>query len=51
LDCGHVEEFTDDGIEQRQNAVAERHGFAIQDHSLILYGRCNRVNCPRNTNA
>jgi len=46
LDCGRVEEFVDAGIEERQQAVAARHQFEIQDHSLILYGRCRRLNCP-----
>jgi Fur family ferric uptake transcriptional regulator len=46
LDCGRVEEFVDAGIEDRQTAVAERLGYAMQDHSLILYGRCQRPNCP-----
>jgi Fur family ferric uptake transcriptional regulator len=46
LDCGRVEEFIDTGIEERQQAVAVKHGFEIQDHSLILYGRCRRSNCP-----
>lgn len=46
LDCGRVEEFMDAGIEERQTAVAQRHGFTIQDHSLILYGNCKRQSCP-----
>lgn len=46
LDCGKVEEFMDDGIEDRQKAVANRLQFEIQDHSMILYGHCKRVNCP-----
>lgn len=45
LDCGRVEEFVDTGIEERQQAVAEKHGFEIEDHSLILYAHCRRVNC------
>jgi len=44
--CGHVEEFFDGLIEERQGAVAERLGFAIDDHSLIIYGRCLRLDCP-----
>ncbi len=44
--CGHVEEFFDDVIEERQRSVAEKLGFAIDDHSLIIYGRCLRQNCP-----
>ena len=40
LECGGIEEFFDKTIEDRQEAVASKHGFAISDHSLILYGRC-----------
>jgi Fur family ferric uptake transcriptional regulator len=41
-----VEEFVDAGIEERQNSVAQRLGFQIRDHSLIMYGHCRRENCP-----
>ncbi|MCS6946564.1 MAG: ferric iron uptake transcriptional regulator [Steroidobacteraceae bacterium] len=47
VECGHVEEFVDADIEARQNAAAERLGFTIRDHSLILYGQCRRTDCPR----
>lgn len=46
LDCGKVEEFVDSGIEERQKIIAGQAGFEIQDHSMILYGRCRRQNCP-----
>lgn len=46
VDCGRVEEFFDPDIEERQNAVAERLGFEIRDHSLILYGHCTTPDCP-----
>jgi Fur family ferric uptake transcriptional regulator len=46
LDCGHVEEFVDAGIEDRQNAVAERLGISISEHALVIYGHCQRTNCP-----
>jgi Fur family ferric uptake transcriptional regulator len=46
LDCGKVEEFVDSGIEERQKAIAGQAGFEIQDHSMILYGRCRKPNCP-----
>ncbi len=46
VDCGRVEEFSDPDIEERQSAAAERLGFTIADHSLILYGHCRRENCP-----
>jgi Fur family ferric uptake transcriptional regulator len=47
MDCGHVEEFVDTDIEMRQDAIAQQHGFRISEHSLILYGRCQRTDCPR----
>lgn len=46
LDCGHVEEFADSGIEERQVDVADRLGFSIAEHSLTLYGHCRRADCP-----
>jgi Fur family ferric uptake transcriptional regulator len=46
LDCGRVEEFVDPQIESRQDAIAQRLGFQIADHSLVLYGRCQRKDCP-----
>ncbi|MEZ5499410.1 MAG: ferric iron uptake transcriptional regulator [Steroidobacteraceae bacterium] len=46
IDCGRVEEFMDAGIERRQVEAAQRLGFEIADHSLVLYGRCGRQNCP-----
>jgi len=47
VQCGHVEEFYDDTIEKRQRAIAEQHGFNIDDHSLIIYGNCAKPDCPR----
>ncbi len=46
MDCGRVEEFVDAAIETRQSSVAQRLGFRIEEHSLVLYGRCERKNCP-----
>jgi Fur family ferric uptake transcriptional regulator len=46
VDCGHVEEFMDGGIEERQQAVAKNLGFEISDHALILYGHCRKTDCP-----
>ena len=46
LDCGRVEEFMDAGIEERQTAVAQRLGFEISEHALVIYGHCQRTNCP-----
>jgi Fe2+ or Zn2+ uptake regulation protein len=36
----------DSGIEERQNTVADRLGFEIRDHSMVLYGKCKRNPCP-----
>lgn len=44
--CGKVEEFFDEVIEDRQKAVAKAHGFEIADHSLIIYGKCVDPKCP-----
>ncbi len=46
VDCGKVEEFTDEAIEQLQAQAAARLGFTIADHALILYGHCARADCP-----
>ncbi len=46
LSCGRVEEFFDPDIEQRQRSIAETRGFELQEHSLSLYARCVKVDCP-----
>jgi len=38
--CGKVEEFVDEVIEARQEAIAEKAGFEITQHSLYIYGIC-----------
>ncbi len=40
LKCGRVDEFTDDIIEKQQQAIAEKMGYELTDHSLYLYGIC-----------
>lgn len=39
--CGRVEEFFDQVIENQQEAIAEKYGFTITDHSMYLYGLCS----------
>jgi len=46
LQCGHVEEFYDSGIEARQKKVAAERGFTVHDHSLHIYADCARKECP-----
>ena len=49
LTCGRIEEFYDAEIEQRQLAVANAHGFDLQEHRLALFGKCHRSQCFPNT--
>jgi Fur family ferric uptake transcriptional regulator len=46
LDCGHVEEFFDETIEECQHKMAGKLGFELADHSMVLYAHCSRENCP-----
>lgn len=46
LNCGKVEEFKDDGIERRQNEIAQERGFRLQEHALSLYAICTKADCP-----
>ena len=46
LDCGQIEEFYDAPIELRQQEIAQKQGFTLAEHRLILYGHCNRPDCP-----
>jgi Fur family ferric uptake transcriptional regulator len=39
VETGEVIEFTSDEIERLQHEVAEKHGFELLDHSLVLYVR------------
>ena len=39
LKTGDVIEFFDAKIEELQRQVAEKHGYIIEDHSLVLYVR------------
>ncbi|MEA3276058.1 MAG: ferric iron uptake transcriptional regulator [Pseudomonadota bacterium] len=38
--CGKVVEFLEETIEERQSTIAQEHGFALVDHSLVIYGLC-----------
>ncbi|MBD8524513.1 ferric iron uptake transcriptional regulator [Pseudomarimonas arenosa] len=39
VDTGKVIEFVSDEIERLQHQIAEKHGYQIEDHSLVLYVR------------
>ena len=42
VDTGKVIEFTSEAIEKLQHEIAERHGYTIEDHSLVLYVRMKK---------
>ena len=42
LDTGKVIEFTSEDIERLQHEIAERHGYVIEEHSLVLYVRAKK---------
>ena len=41
IKCGKVVEFLEETIEKCQRAIAAKHGFSIEDHSLVIYGICS----------
>jgi Fur family ferric uptake transcriptional regulator len=45
LDCGKVIEFEDPVIEKRQEDIAKENGIELTNHSLYLYGRCQKESC------
>jgi Fur family ferric uptake transcriptional regulator len=42
MDSGKVIEFVSDEIEKLQHDIAARHGYVIEDHSLVLYVRLKK---------
>jgi Fur family ferric uptake transcriptional regulator len=42
VDTGKVIEFVSEEIERLQHEIAARHGYVIEDHSLVLYVRRKR---------
>ena len=47
MKCGRVEEFYDPEIEKRQETAAAKLGFKMQDHSLTIYGICEKQPCVK----
>ncbi len=39
IDSGTVIEFVSEDIERLQHEIADRHGYVIEDHSLVIYVR------------
>ncbi|MBS0568935.1 MAG: ferric iron uptake transcriptional regulator [Proteobacteria bacterium] len=42
LDSGRVIEFVSEEIERLQREIAEKHGYVIEEHSLVLYVRAKK---------
>jgi len=42
VDTGKVIEFTSEEIEKLQRDIADKHGYQIEDHSLVLYVRAKK---------
>ena len=43
--CGKIEEFFDNEMQQRQRDLAQKSGFDLSKHTLVLYGECQTDNC------
>ena len=40
IQCGAIIEFTDDVIEERQEAIARKYRFQMTDHTMKIVGLC-----------
>jgi len=40
INCGKITEFNNDGLDELEKSIMEKHNFLIQDHSLRFYGLC-----------
>jgi Fur family transcriptional regulator, ferric uptake regulator len=45
LSCGRIIEFVNETIERQQKLIADKHGFEIRHHALIIYGLCSNKGC------
>jgi Fur family ferric uptake transcriptional regulator len=44
--CGKIVEFLDDNIEKRQEVIALKNGFKITNHTMQIFGLCQK--CQNN---
>jgi Fur family ferric uptake transcriptional regulator len=42
VDCGDVDEFVDEIVEQRQDLIAEKTGYKILGHAFTIFGLCTK---------
>lgn len=50
LDCQSVHEFCDPRIQQIKTMMGDILSFEVTHHSLNLYGKCLKTNCPHKGN-
>lgn len=41
MKCNKIAEFADVQIEERQQQIAEKYGYTLEDYSMVLYGLCD----------
>ena len=49
INCNKVLEFCDPRLQNIQNSISDFFQHNITEHSLILYGQCQRDNCKKET--
>lgn len=42
LECGNVESFKDDLLENLEDAISKKTGFEVVNHEVKFYGYCNK---------
>lgn len=47
VDTGNVIEFVSEDIERLQHEIAAKHGYTLEDHSLVLYVRSKKAGKSR----
>lgn len=41
MNCGKIVEFYDEQLESDQQKIAEKYGFELEEHNMVLYGICS----------
>lgn len=42
VDCGKIIDFSNDGLDELEEKIMQKHGFLIKDHTLRFYGLCKQ---------
>ena len=45
LQCGFIQEFVNEEIENQQKLMAKKNGFNIIEHALVIYADCTKNPC------